>query len=56
MDAFYGGIEAGGTKFICAVGTSPGDLRAETQLASDQKHMRGRGWAPPLMWVFNLDY
>lgn len=22
----YGGIEAGGTKFICAVGTSPGDL------------------------------
>ena len=31
ISAFYGGIEAGGTKFICAVGTSPGDLRAETQ-------------------------
>ena len=31
MSAFYGGIEAGGMKFICAVGTSQGDLRAETQ-------------------------
>jgi fructokinase len=25
-DCLYGGIEAGGTKFICAVGTSPTDL------------------------------
>jgi len=25
----YGGIEAGGTKFVCAVGTSPDDLREE---------------------------
>jgi fructokinase len=25
----YGGIEAGGTKWVCAVGTSPDDLRAE---------------------------
>lgn len=25
----WGGIEAGGTKFVCAVGTGPGDLRAE---------------------------
>lgn len=31
MSTVYGGIEAGGTKFICAVGTSSGDLRAETQ-------------------------
>ncbi|MBI1877334.1 MAG: ROK family protein [Chloroflexi bacterium] len=28
---FFGGIEAGGTKFVCAVGTGPDDLRAETR-------------------------
>lgn len=27
----FGGIEAGGTKFVCAVGTDPNDLRAETR-------------------------
>lgn len=27
-----GGIEAGGTKFVCAVGTGPDDLRAEARL------------------------
>ena len=25
----YGGIEGGGTKFVCAVGTGPNDIRAE---------------------------
>jgi fructokinase len=29
MPQLYGGIEAGGTKFVCAVGSGPGDLRAE---------------------------
>jgi fructokinase len=27
----FGGVEAGGTKFVCAVGTGPDDLRAETR-------------------------
>ena len=28
---YYGGIEAGGTKFICAVGSSPDQILAETR-------------------------
>ncbi len=31
MSTLYGGIEAGGSKFICAVATSLGNLQAETQ-------------------------
>ena len=31
MDKIYGGIEAGGTKFVCAVGTGPGDIRDKIQ-------------------------
>jgi fructokinase len=27
----FGGVEAGGTKFVCAVGTGPADLRAVTE-------------------------
>ena len=30
--ALYGGIEAGGTKFVCAVAEGPNDVRARTQL------------------------
>ena len=30
----FGGIEAGGTKFVCAVGTGPGDIRAETRFST----------------------
>ena len=32
MDRLVGGLEAGGTKVICAVGTGPGDVRAEARL------------------------
>ena len=28
----YGGVEGGGTKFVCLVGTSPDDIRAETRI------------------------
>ncbi len=31
MASLVGGIEAGGTKFVCAVGTGPDDIRAETR-------------------------
>ena len=31
MAMMYGGIEAGGTKFVCAVGSGPNDIRADTQ-------------------------
>lgn len=34
MSSAYGGIEAGGTKFICAIGTCPTDLRVETQFTT----------------------
>ena len=30
-DTYVGGIEAGGTKIVCAVGTGPEDIRAETR-------------------------
>jgi fructokinase len=32
MDALYGGIEAGGTKFVCAVGRGPEDLPSVIRL------------------------
>lgn len=31
MTKLFGGIEAGGTKFVCAVGTGPDDVRAEVR-------------------------
>lgn len=31
MKPLFGGIEGGGTKFVCAVGTGPEDIRAETR-------------------------
>ena len=34
--SLWGGVEAGGTKFVCAVGTGPDDLRAETRFATTE--------------------
>src|SRR5512132_3545252 len=31
MKPLFGGIEGGGTKFVCAVGTGPDDIRAEVR-------------------------
>ncbi|MGB7413481.1 MAG: ROK family protein [Thermosynechococcaceae cyanobacterium] len=32
--SLFGGIEAGGTKFVCAVGTDPDHLQAQTRIAT----------------------
>ncbi|MBV7338578.1 ROK family protein [Chloroflexi bacterium TSY] len=34
--SLYGGIEAGGTKFVCAVGTGPDDIRAEIRYDTEK--------------------
>src|SRR3990172_6654869 len=34
MNRWYGGIEAGGTKFVCVVGTGPGEVVAETRFST----------------------
>jgi fructokinase len=34
MTSLVGGLEAGGTKFVCAVGTGPDDIRAEARFAT----------------------
>ena len=49
----FGAIEAGGTKFVCLVGSGPDDIRAETRLrlrADNGARMKsvmldGRPWA-----------
>jgi fructokinase len=34
MTALFGGIEAGGTKFVCVVGTGPDDIRASDRFST----------------------
>ncbi|MCP4421875.1 MAG: ROK family protein [Chloroflexi bacterium] len=34
--ALFGGIEAGGTKFVCAIGSGPNDIRAEVRFPTTQ--------------------
>lgn len=34
MPKYYGGVEAGGTKFVCAVGCGPGEILAETRFST----------------------
>ena len=34
MNELYGGIEAGGTKFVCAVGRSPDEVIAEIRFST----------------------
>jgi len=34
MNQLYGGIEAGGTKFVCLVGSGPDDVREETRFST----------------------
>jgi fructokinase len=31
MEVYFGGIEAGGKKFVCAVGSGPNNIRTLTQ-------------------------
>ncbi len=39
MKKAFGGIEAGGTKFVCAVGTGPEDIRAEIRLPTESSEI-----------------
>lgn len=42
-DEFVGGIEAGGTKFVCAIGTGPNDVQAESRFpTTDPEETIGR--------------
>jgi len=51
----YGGIEAGGTKIVCAVGTGPDDIHAEERFATRSMlvTVSWKRWAsPPLdRWI-----
>jgi fructokinase len=38
MSGPVGGIEAGGTKFVCAIGTAPDDVRAELRIPTTTPH------------------
>jgi fructokinase len=34
LEILYGAVEAGGTKFVCSVGTGPADIREQTRFAT----------------------
>src|SRR4051812_29064274 len=36
MERLYGGIEAGGTKFVCAVGNAAADITAQKEITTTQ--------------------
>jgi len=61
--ALYGGIEAGGTKFVCAVGSGPDDIRDEIRfpttapdetLAQAIDFFRRHAQQEPLQGIFGL--
>nr|HMT21041.1 hypothetical protein [Promineifilum sp.] len=46
-ETYVGGIEAGGTKFVCAVGSGPDDVRAEARFPTT---------TPILLSAFSLGF
>ncbi len=44
MARLVGGLEAGGTKFVCAVGTGPDDVRAEREFPRPRRRRRSPAW------------
>ncbi|MCL7454361.1 MAG: ROK family protein [Anaerolineae bacterium] len=54
MDRVFGGIEAGGTNFVCAIGTGPGDIRHEIEFPTTTPD-ETLGRAIDFFWSKDLD-